>query len=329
MIPRTVLLVIVFLACISVQAQYFTPELEMPNLLQENRVNLLEEHNPVLGVGIKLTLNIAEKAEFRFSVSGGVQKTIAPFKNGPNFFLPGYQLELMLNNGGIGASLQSRERQKINIELYNNFNFTFGIDRSPVVYGRPIWKMASPSCNALYDPYKTSISIGTTFINGINHKRNQRVGIGNFGYKKFQVAYLNDATPYNWVKFADTYDRWWTGSLVLGMYEPQRWGALTEISLRYDRYTGWQQNAFEAAGALQLDYIAYRKKEEVFYNQGRWQILAGFRNSSFITAGVYSMKDLQDIIHYSISKDPFHQRSLRRSGVFGGGYRMNSLTFLP
>lgn len=310
-----------------IKAQFFVSDTTFSNRLDHSRSELLTRHRAVAGLTFKLTIDLAKKTELRVSVSAGIQQAVEPFKESNHFLLPSYQIELMCYRGGIGSSLMTTERQKFMFEIHNNINMTIGFEQSNSTYGRPLWKSGSTSANSLYDPYKTSLTLGTTFVNGLNHERNQRVGIMNFGCKRFQVAYLNDATPFHWIWLNDTYDRWLTGALIVSLYEPRKWGNLTEISVRYDRYTGWQQNAFEASGALQLDRIAYKDKREVFLNQGRWQVSCGLNNNTNLAVGFYSRNDLQDFIHYRISHDPWHQRTQKSSVSFGGSYKLNSIFY--
>ncbi len=309
-------------------------------MLENSRSDLLIRHKFVYGyqLSVAVVFGHGNNSQFRFCLSGGVAKAVdinrplqemnLGYTTPP--LLPSYQTEIIAYRGGIGSSLRLKERGRILFEMRNNFNLTLGASATAnkefIFYnpGRPIPKLEANSQAALFDPYDWSFTFGTTFFTGLNHKRNQQVGCATIGIYAFQASYSNDGPPFHLFEFSsgDAFDRWWTGGGHVGVYLPRDHTLITEIVLRYDKFTGWQPNAYEMASQLKLDYVPYIDKREAFQNQGGYNLTVGFMNNLMIGANCFETGrvDFQNFIHSTLGM-PFHQTQLRSRQSLTYGYR--------
>lgn len=317
-------------------------------MLANSREDALIHRKFIYGfqVGINVTYGERNNGQLRLCISGGMARAIDVNRpvnkvheklenTGSSYVAPPlmlvFQPELLIFRGGLGSSLMVGEREKIRAELRNSFavlagftnvrsDGTFSKSKS---YGRPISKLEANSQAALYDPYGISVTLGTTFISGLGKTNpvQQQVGNFNFGLGPLQLDYSNDG-PFFETKLAqgDAYDRWWTGGGHVGVYLPSDHALITEIVLRYDKFTGFQQNAYEVARQLRLDYIPYLDKREAFKNQGGYNLTIGFENNMYFGMNLFEVGriDMQNLIHTGMGM-PLHQPQLksRYSAVYG------------
>ena len=179
-------------------------------------------------------------------------------------------------------------------------------------YNRPVMQFVSNSSHPLYDPYNSSFTIGTTFINGLNIRRSQRVGIASIGWNYMQLTYLNDGPPFTskWLPFGDGFDRWWTGSGQIGCYIPDNtW--CRNFELKYDKFTGLQPYAYETATALRLKHIPYKSKETSLFNRQRLELSMGTNKGLGLSVNLYDIRiiDVQSYIHNN--KYSYHDTPLK------------------
>lgn len=269
------------------------------------------------GIGLSLKVDIIKNTfgYYRLSFTGGAG---IPFGKelglARNALISYYFLELDFFRGGLGAPTLALDNQKILIELRQSFLLSVGrtFKKEKFNYNRPVMQFVSNSSHPLYDPYNSSFTLGTTFINGLNIKRSQRVGIASIGWNYIQVTYLNDGPPFasDWLPFGDGFDRWWTGSGQLGCYIPDNnWCRSFEI--KYDKFTGLQPYAYEAATALRLKHIPYKSKETRLFNRQRFELSMGTNKGLGISFNLYDIRiiDVQHYIHNN--KYSYHDTPLK------------------
>ncbi len=319
-------------------------------MLASSREDALLHRKFIFGfqVGINVTYGERNNGQLRLCISGGMARAIdvnRPVNNvheklgntGSSYVAPPlmlvFQPELLIFRGGLGSSLMVGEREKIRAELRNSFAVLAGFSNvrsdgtfsKSKAYGRPISKIEANSQAALYDPYGVSATLGTTFISGLGKADvvHQQVGNFNFGLGPLQLDYSNDG-PFFETKLAqgDAYDRWWTGGGHVGVYLPSDHALITEIVLRYDKFTGFQQNAYEVARQLRLDYIPYIDKREAFKNQGGYNLTIGFENNMYFGMNLFEVGriDMQNLIHTGLGM-PLHQPQLKTRYSACYGYR--------
>jgi hypothetical protein len=283
------------------------------------------------GVGVSLKVDIIKNTfgYYRLSLTGGAGipfgKEMGLRRNTMTSY---YFVELDFFRGGLGAPVLALDNQKILIELRQSFLLSTGrthtYDRFN--YNRPVMQFISNSSHPLFDPYNLSFTIGSTFINGLNVRRSQRVGIASAGWNYFQISYLNDGPPFtsNWLPFGDGFDRWWTGSGQFGFYNPEAdW--IRNCELKYDKFTGLQPYAYELATALRLKHIPYKSKETRLYNRQRYELSLGTNKGLGFSFNIYDMRviDVQHYIHNN--KYSYHDTPLKWR--LGGGFLYNN-TFI-
>lgn len=303
--------------------------------LHTNRSGLLEDEKFSFGfsIGLAVEFGQANTSQLRGSFGAGASKALGLTDFGLDV-VPSYQIELQIYRGGLGSSLAVLQRNKVHAEVHNNFAFYTGYSRMEdygfkyIAYGRPMLKIVGNSYQALYDPFDVSIGFGSTFVTGINHNRNQQIGTFILGIHNFQAAYYNDGPFFNYkvLPLGDAYDRYWTGGGQIGIYRPDDKSLVTEIVAKYDKYTGWQPNAYEVASLLGIDYVPYSNIAEALYNQGRWSWSAGFKNNLQISYNRYEPQylDVQNLIHRTIGQ-PFHQVQLKKHWSMAYSYRAFNL----
>lgn len=316
------ILFLCFLFVEQVQAQEDLFNTEIKSYLEKNKNEILYggRFTYTLSIGIAVDLGKKRNGSLRgfFSFSG--MKNIS---NRNTKFILGGQAQLEFFRGGLGSSIIDKEKSKINISLRNNIMMLTGYDRGMRPLGKPGFVTVNNHSLSMYDPLDYSISFGTTFINGINHDRHQQIGTFSASIHFVQIQYYNDATPFNKIALSDNFDRYWTGGGSLGFYWNNDRTFFTDFLWRYDNYTGYQRNLYEVSGLLNIDNLPYKDPKQQMFNQARYQYKLGVKNFTHLNYSVYEpiYTDIQNLIHYRISKSPFHPRPLGRRQVIGFEYQ--------
>lgn len=309
-------------------AQVFNSPGSITQALEDQRSGMLSGRQVYFGfdVGVSAVfgLNAKNFSELRFNASAGVSRAFGWDADYANF-LGSYQIQLECFKGGVGSSLLGTERAKLLFEIRNIFQLNGGYVSNNPVYGRPLTKLVGHSESPLRDPFDYSIALGSMFVNGLNHDRNQQLGFAQVGILPVAVCYMNDGPFFHVLGLGDGYDRWWTGAGYAGVYFQNDHGFITEMSLQYQRYTGWQPNLYEMSNFLGIDYLSYKDKKEAFLNQGAWTYNVGIRNTLAIYFKFYEVKklDIQNLLHIS-NNYTFHPNVLKRRYALGTGLLLNS-----
>ncbi len=310
----------------------------LPNAYQEDYNRALRQQSrsqslPVFGFGARLTVDfvaVESLAQLRLSLVGAAGMGVVPSGNSHALF-PNYHIELDVYRGGLGSSLAPSERSRYNFELRQTLMLTAALDNGPAqAVRRPVVQFISSAGHPLADPYKTSLSLGTVFINGLNHHRHQRVGILGMAFEGLNITYYNDGPPFDKLKLGDRYDRWWTGGLLIGWYDYRNANPLPAIELKFEKFTGWEPKAYEVSKFFQLDYIPYRHFSQNFFNQGRWQLnLTSNSGVGFnVTRFDKDAWDLQHFIHLNLDMTR-HPPTLKERWSIGASYDALNQTTLP
>lgn len=314
---------LLFCSVIFSQQSYLIPNIE--SQLQQYRADVLINKETTIGYTIGLSLDILSKhrtgALKAYANIGVLQKVT----NGNANVLLGFQSHIEFYRGGLGTSVLNSEKYKINIELRNSFTVLAGYDDNKRVTGKPAFVNVATDVSSLIDPLDYSISIGTMFINGINHNRNQRIGTLSFSARQFHFNYYNDGPPFSGWGLSDRFDRFWSGGGQIGLYFKNDNTFMTELVLRFDNYTGYQLNLYEVGSLLKIDDLPYKDIKQQMFNQARFQYKFGIQNSIYATYSIFEpiYTDVQNIIHYNISVSPFHARPMQKRKLFGLEYNYN------
>ncbi len=315
-------LLFVFINCTSSFSQSDYLINDISSQLRDYRKDVLQNQNTAIGYsfGFSLDLGKTYSSSLRLFANIGFLRKI---NNGKDFdILIGGQSHVEFFRGGLGSSTQNSNNSKIHIEIRNSLTSMIGYANGNLPTGKPYFVNVNSDASALFDPLDYSLSIGTIFINGINHSRNQRIGTLSFSTNQFMFHYYNDGPPFDFIPLGDAKDRYWTGGGQLGFYFKKDNTLITDLILRFDNYTGYQINLYEVGSLLKIDHLPYIIKKEQFFNQARYQYKLGLKNSIFISGSIYEpiYTDIQNLIHYHISISPFHTRSLNRRFALGVDY---------
>lgn len=276
------------------------------------------------GVGLTLKVDLVKNTfgYYRLSLTGGVGVPVGKeFGLDRNSFAVYYFAELDLFRGGLGAPALALDNQKILMELRQSFITAVGRTnrKEQFNYTRPVMQFVSNSSHPLYDPFNSSFSIGTTFINGLNVKRSQRVGVATIAVNQFQLTYLNDGPPFNadWLPYGDGFDRWWTGSGQIGWYDTRN-PSIRSIEIKYDKFTGLQPYAYETSNALRLKYIPYKSKEIQLSNRQRIEVNISTNRGIGFSYNIYDLPllDIQHWIHHG-NRYSYHNTPLKWRAATG------------
>lgn len=326
-------ILVLFLLVLSSKSfgQVFNNPRAITETLESQRQHLIVDHGLMMGfnAGVTFAFGAHNVSEVRFNVSAGVSKGFGSKATVNAPFLGTYQIQLEAFKGGVGSSLLGGNRSKFVWDLRNIFQINVGYIANNSVKGRPLTKLIGSSEYALKDPFDYSFGLGTVFVNGLNHQRNQQLGYATVGVLEISAGYLNDGPPFGVIGLGDTYDRWWTGAGYLGAYFQNDKGFITDIAIQYQRYTGWQPNLYEMTNMLGLDYLSYKDKAEQFLNQGSWTYTLGILNSLRVDVKIYEAKkfDIQNLIHVG-RNFTFHPNVLKKRVTFGGGFLLNGMQTL-
>ena len=301
------------------QSDYLINDIE--GQLLNFRDDALNERKTIIGYTFGLSVDIGMKRNGALKAYANIG-ILRRLNKGTFSSLVGAQSHIEFYRGGLGTSLLNSEKFKINIEMRNSIVALFGWESGNNPSGKPLFVNVGSDASALYDPLDYSFSLGTMFINGINHSRHQRIGTLSLSANQFAFHYYNDGPPFDLLMLGDTYDRYWTGGGQLGAYFNNNSSVLTSFLMRYDNYTGYQLNLYEVGSMLNIDQLPYLSKEQQMFNQARFQYKFGLNNSIYFNVAVFEpiVTDIQNYIHYHISVSPFHARPLGRRMTYGVEY---------
>lgn len=321
---KRTLLFLLLVSSFSSYAQYDDIVNNPEAFFRQYKNDVLENRKFVLGVnaGVSIELGTKRDGAIRFFLGASVAKEITGRFYKSDFdpwldVLVGMQTAIEIYRGGLGTSFYNRERSKVWVDWRNTPQITTGHSRNYKLTGRPLHATVGDGVSVLPDPMDFSGGIGTMFITGLNHNRNQQLGYFIVGVLNFQVYYLNDGPPMDKFGFGDRYDRWWTGSGQVGFFFKNDNGFITDIILRYDKFTGYQENLYELGYNLQIHNLPYKQIEKQYFNQGRYQLKFGLRNIAHFNLATYNSNvDVQDVIHSNLGM-PFHATLMKKRRTFG------------
>ena len=277
-----------------------------------------------LGAKLGMLLELGKKGRsgYRFYLSGAIAKN---FSQGYLGTILNYQADVVLFSNGIGSSILPSKRNRLNFELRNNIGFALGGNWNNKIWGRPLNANIGDAVSVLDDPMDYSFQLGTVFITGINHNRNQQVGFGKIGIDWFHMFYMNDGPPYGAIGLGDTWDKFWTGVGGIGYYRITENGEITSMEIRYNRFTGDEPFLYDLSSIMRMNYLPQKDDSSQFFNKGRYQYRIGFRNSIYTGLNIYQPKisDVQRIIHHGVWA--LHPNPTERYfTVFGQYSRLNT-----
>ncbi len=326
MVRTIVLLLFFYSSSLIAQTDYFNHDIE--TTLSDFRYELLEENKTKIGIsfGASMDLGTRRNGAIRGFASIGLLRSVGT-KNFNCLF--GAQSQIEIFRGGIGTSLENNEKFKFNVEWRNAIMALSGIESNNTAVAKPAFVSVIHDMSSLYNPLDYSFSIGTCFINGLNHSRHQQIGFCSISILNAQFNYYNDATPFHLIGLGDKFDRYWTGGGDLGVYWNNNSGFITHMKLSYVNYTGYQRNLYELAGLVHMDNLPYEDQSQQMFNQGAFIYKLGIKNELNVNFSIFEpvYSDIQYLIHYNITESPFHPRPLGKRNLLGFNY--SNKTILP
>lgn len=323
---RRILAFLVFiLLAIAGMGQQYVNEIESPEqFFRQYRNDVLNERKFVWGLSIGTSIELGKKRDgsFRIFLAASIAKEISGNLYDADFdpwmdVLVGWQSAIEVYRGGLGTSFYNLERSKIWIDWRNTPQISTGYTSSFRMSGKPLHATVSDGTSVLPDPMDISGGVGTMFITGLNHRRNQQLGYFIVSVLNGQLYYLNDGPPMDNFGLGDRYDRWWTGSGQFGVFFRDDNNIVTDFIFRYDKFTGYQENLYEMGYNLQVHNLPYKKIDKQYFNQGRYQFKFGIKNVMHLNYSIYNSNvDVQDVIHSNLGM-PFHATLMGRRTVLG------------
>jgi hypothetical protein len=154
---------------------------------------------------------------------------------------------------------------------------------------------------------------------------NQTLGQIQIRLNNLQLGYYNDATPFNKICFGDGYDRYFTGGGYLKINIDSKEPYNFQFGYEFEKFTGYQQNAFELNNILAFEYIIMSDIIELKKNSNISRLYVTTtksENFNFNLNIIYSFRDykndIQDFIHKYISSNPIfrtHSYSSQQLGL--------------
>ncbi len=291
-----------------------------------------------LGFGAKIHVDFSgdKNTNYQISVTGGAAQSVLS-----NSVLLFYQPSLILYQGGLGSKSTFKSINKYRFEIVNTLGttiryynpvFTEG-DYKYATLSRNLITWSAGNATALKNPYQYGLTISSNFIwsnakNADGSLQVQRVGFSSISAPYLTLGYANDGPPFDgWRALGDAYDRYWTGrGFAQFDFDFERDSYLAtdyakwQLTIEYDRFTGFLRDNYEAANVLGLRFVPYGT--ESAWNKGRWKIGVMNRNYNVgVTASFYNYNrwDFQNLIHIA-QRYPFHGNTYNKAWGIGFQY---------
>ena len=257
-----------------------------------------------IGASISLTYSfLGKKTSGNFSLGAAVGISTSLRGDKDIRIRPGYQIGINIYNNGLGTSLADKQRRKdgAQIDLVNSIVLIGGIgnlsDRDSSFNRTRVFNRMTAA--AIENEISWATVTGAYNIIFNNNHRNQHLWFAGIdAVDVFRIGFYNDGPPFAKIGFGDTYDRWWTGGgfieidlegihkLSKGVYknrdnedEPFEYDTpdyffQSTLFYNFDRFTGDNQDAYELANYLAINYFQSKPTEgdedynQQFYNQG-------------------------------------------------------------
>ena len=227
--------------------------------------------------------------------------------------IPMLDMKIGLYNNNLGSAVLKEFRNKMHLNVAFSptvsYSFTKATAYNPGYI--PLFSNTFPGfTNTEYD---NNIGFSVVYIwqynfGGKLKERDVTQRLGNLfvSTKYAYINYYNDGGPVNKI-LGDKEDRFWTGGGSIGTKFTHK-RELQYVMLTFDKYSGFNKNAFEASGLLYTDNVNYADMKETVYNSGKYS-LKYFNPSLNFGASINHWNttfDFQDFIHRDISSSPYH-----------------------
>lgn len=243
------------------------------------------------------------------------------------FVAPNISANLLLGRG-IGASI----RQNI-YEIRNQVSISgiVGMEWGGAEYNRKLDFQTNSLSGGIPSNRNYIIGLSSNWVQ-VSSERNrqgllkyqQRVGGFFAAFKCLSMAYTNDGPPFGSFGFGDKGDRMFTGYGQVA-YTKKDLTNPTVYKITYERYTGWEENAYEIANDAKLDFVEYKNNYTTGFTRGQYRF--GVQNNHIqggITLNDFDNLDFQNLIHLARSFS-LHRTPVKGSVSLWGGLTKNLL----
>ena len=260
--------------------------------------------------GVSFSLYFGNELKYLLSYNPNISY---PIGNENQAVIPMLDLKAALYNNNLGSSVLKsfRNRFHLNIAFSPTISYSFGkADKYNLGYIPIFSNTFTGTTNTDYNN-NIGLSVGYVWQNnfggGIKTRKTfQRLSNLFVSTKYVFLNYYNDGGPVNnWL--GDKEDRYWTGGGSIGTKFLHK-NEIQYLMITFDKYTGFNKNAFEASGLLYSDNVNYKDMEETVYNSGKYSIKYLNPSLNFgATINHWNTPfDFQDFIHRDISSSPYH-----------------------
>lgn len=301
------------------------------------------------GIALKTTIDIngieskGKYSNFNIALFGGIGGHLWDATGVyPSLHIGG----ILYNRGDLISSYKKTFFKSTRIDFMIDATITFGVKSSSGNFNNrniPLVHFSDFTSNPLQNPYQNSLGIGSNLIwtgETVGKKKDfQRVGTTSLMIdRRVQISTYNDGSIWGQLKLGDKEDRYYTGGAWLSYHMKTTNKGFDVVELSIHKFTGFEENTFEAGTSLQLDFIPYKNEETKYYNKQRIRITARNTNRDY---GIHltfhnTDKDFQDAIHFG-QNTPYHPdifsyqkgflNELRRMGI-GAFWRSNENKFI-
>lgn len=261
--------------------------------------------NTTLSIGLRFGSGetICSSPYFKLNVNSGAQ----------------WDFSLLGINTHLGLSLKyntlSTLKQKISAQIFGGAqvgaNFSKLEDNLDVRYYHPFYSFSDLSQPAVYNLYKSNVSLGTQYILLFDKKgyKHQRVGLFQAKIGNLSMFYQNDGVPHKAIYLGDGQDRYYTSSILLSYQKADRDHFNPRIFAGYNRFTGHTEQAYTLANALGNTTVHYMDDDAYHYNVDYLTIGVGIKNNIDLQLNVvnakYQITQIQKFVHRK-GRFPYH-----------------------
>ncbi len=260
--------------------------------------------------GVSFSLFFGNELKYLISYSPNLSYPLGTEKQA---VIPMLDLKLSFYNNNLGSSVLKPFRNyfHVNIAFSPTVSYSFVKSERENMGYIPIFTNTFPGTS--YTNYDNNIGMSVVYIwqmhfgGGIKPRFiNQRLSNLFVSSRYVFLNYYNDGGAINkWL--GDKEDRYWTGGGTIGSKFPFR-NDQQYLMITFDKYSGFDKDAFQASGLLYSDNVNYKNMEETVYNSGKYSLkyLNPAINFGASINHWNTTFDFQDFIHRDISSSPYH-----------------------
>lgn len=253
-----------------------------------------------------------------------------------NYFYYSPDISLIISQGGIGndAYRKCKTPNKISLDIMASLvSTTFTLPSKNIHNYFSLHRLLPSSGDNYLYPQKYLVQLSSVLIfhREKNYNYRQRLGQIQIRLNNIQIGYYNDATPFNKICYGDGYDRYNTGGVYLKLNLDNSKFFNFQIGYEFEKFTGYQTNAFELNNLLAFEFILMSQEKEIRRNSNISRLFFSasksnqFNINAFMQFRDYNI-DIQDFIHKYISLNPIfrtHDYPSKQLGISFTKFKLN------